>query len=279
MTAPAAADRPAASYAATPTIGLRTRGVHHLALRVTDLARAKVFYVDRLGFPLLMETPELFLFAAGGTAFGVRGPAAETDPADAFTPFRVGLDHVALACDDEAELRRVAAALAAAGVENTGVKLDETLQKNYVAFRDPDGIKWEFYMAEDAAAARRAQLRAAAEAYFAGLAAGDLSRVPYAPDVRLHAPLAPGGASVPQVGPAALAFLEGVLPLIGEVRVLDYYVNDELTGITATALVGITSPAVTLRVADRFTIDAAGRIVEQENHYDPRVVTDAGSAR
>ena len=33
-----------------------------------------------------------------------------------------------------------------AGVENTGVKLDETLQKLYVAFKDPDGIKWEFYM-------------------------------------------------------------------------------------------------------------------------------------
>jgi glyoxylase I family protein len=59
----------------------------------------------------------------------------------------VGLDHVALACDDEAELRRVAGALTASGIENTGVKLDEALQRRYVAFRDPDGIKWELYMA------------------------------------------------------------------------------------------------------------------------------------
>ena len=128
-------------------IGIRTPGVHHVALRVTDLGRARVFYIDRLGFPLLMETPELLLFAAGGTAFGVRAPAEETDPGDRFSPFRVGLDHVALACQDEAELRRVAAALSAAGVENTGVKRDEVLGANYVAFRDPDGIKWELYMA------------------------------------------------------------------------------------------------------------------------------------
>jgi uncharacterized glyoxalase superfamily protein PhnB len=52
------------------------------------------------------------------------------------------LDHIALACDDETELERVAAALTEAGVENTGVKLDETLGKRYVAFKDPDRIAW-----------------------------------------------------------------------------------------------------------------------------------------
>jgi glyoxylase I family protein len=132
--------------AETPAIAIRTPGVHHFTLRVTDLARAKVFYADRLGFPVLMQTPDLLLFLAGGTAFGVRGPAPETDPADAFSPFRVGLDHVALACPDEEELRRVADALSTAGIENTGVKVDGTLQRNYLAFRDPDGIKWELYM-------------------------------------------------------------------------------------------------------------------------------------
>lgn len=147
MSATAIAPSLAPSTFAAPTIDIRTPGVHHIALRVTDLARARVFYVDRLGFPLLLETPELFLCAAGATAIGVRGPAPDTDPADAFTPFRVGLDHVALACTDEAELRRVAGALTASGIENTGVKLDEALQRRYVAFRDPDGIKWELYMA------------------------------------------------------------------------------------------------------------------------------------
>lgn len=264
-------------FAAPPAIAIQTPGVHHVTLRVTDLARAKVFYIDRLGFPLLMETPDLILFLAGGTAFGIRGPTADTDLADSFTPFRVGLDHVALACTDEGELRRVAIGLTAAGIENTGVKMDETLKRNYVAFRDPDGIKWELYMAEDSAAKRRAQLLAVAEAYMAGLASKDLSRIPYAEDVRLRAPLAPGGAQATQVGPAARAFLEGVLPLVGDVSILDQYVNDDLTGICTAALVSITSPPVILRVVDRFVVDADGKIVEQENHYDPRGVTDQPS--
>jgi catechol 2,3-dioxygenase-like lactoylglutathione lyase family enzyme len=126
-------------------VNIRTSGVHHVALRVTDLPRARVFYLERLGFPLLMNSPDLFLFAAGGTAFGIRGPAPTTDPQDSFSPFRVGLDHVALACADQGELRRVAEALSASGIENTGVKLDDVLGKLYVSFRDPDGIKWEFY--------------------------------------------------------------------------------------------------------------------------------------
>jgi glyoxylase I family protein len=94
-----------------------------------------------------LNSPDLFLFAAGGTAFGVRGPAADTPPGDRFNPPRVGLDHVALGCADEGELNRVAEALEAAGVENTGVKLDETLGKRYVAFKGPDRIAWEFYSA------------------------------------------------------------------------------------------------------------------------------------
>lgn len=127
------------------SIQMKTPGVHHIALRATDLERSKKFYTETLGFPLLMEVPGLFLFAAGQTAFGVRGPEKNTLK-ETFDPHRVGLDHLALGCEDEAELERVASALKEAGVENTGVKLDETLGKRYVAFKDPDRISWEFYM-------------------------------------------------------------------------------------------------------------------------------------
>lgn len=127
-------------------INLQTPGVHHVAIRVTDLPRARQFYIDRLGFTYLMGNDDIFLFAAGGTAFGVRGPDAATAADDRFSPFRVGLDHIALACAEEGELRRVADALSAWGIESTGVKRDPTLDKLYVAFTDPDGIKWEFYM-------------------------------------------------------------------------------------------------------------------------------------
>ena len=122
-----------------------TPGVHHVGLRVSDIARARRFYTETLGFPVLLDRPDVFLFRAGGTAIGIRGPAADTPPDDSFNSSRVGLDHVALGCANEGELNRVAAALQAAGVENTGVKLDEALGKRYVAFKDPDRIAWEFY--------------------------------------------------------------------------------------------------------------------------------------
>lgn len=127
-------------------IGIQTTGVHHVALRCSDLERARRFYSETLGFPIVLEGEGIFLFIAGSTAFAIRAPTERTPAEDRFTPFRVGLDHVALGCEDEAELERVTDALQRAGVENTGVKLDETLGKKYVAFKDPDRIAWELYM-------------------------------------------------------------------------------------------------------------------------------------
>ncbi len=123
----------------------QTPGIHHIALRTSDMARAKTFYTETLGFPLAMEVPDLFIFIAGGTFIGMR-PATVSSPDEKFNPFNIGLDHLALGCADEAELNRVAEALKAANVENTGVKMDSTLGKNYVSFKDPDRINWEFYM-------------------------------------------------------------------------------------------------------------------------------------
>lgn len=124
-----------------------TPSVHHVALRVADFDRARRFYVDTLGFDVALEKPNFLIFFAGKTAIALRGPENGTPKDDVFNPYRVGLDHLALACEDEQELERVAEALGQAGIENTGVKTDETLGKRYVAFKDPDRIAWEFYMA------------------------------------------------------------------------------------------------------------------------------------
>ncbi len=127
-------------------VNMATSGIHHLTLRVSDFERARRFYTQTLGFSPIMEMPNLLIFTAGGTAIAIRGPDEKTPQGDQFNPHRVGLDHLALACSDEGELERVARALEQAGVENTGVKTDETLGKRYVAFKDPDRIAWEFYM-------------------------------------------------------------------------------------------------------------------------------------
>lgn len=128
-------------------VNMNTSGVHHVALRVSDVERSKKFYVETLGFEHLMDAENFCLVRAGGTAFGLRGRTDEMPEGDKFNPHRVGVDHIALACSDASELKRVADALSAAGIENTGAKLDDTLGKDYVAFKDPDRIAWEFYMA------------------------------------------------------------------------------------------------------------------------------------
>ncbi|MEP6628777.1 MAG: VOC family protein [Ginsengibacter sp.] len=121
-----------------------TKGIHHIALRCTDMEITKKFYRDVLGFTLALDTPDIIGFLAGNIILAFK--KANARPNEIFTPFNIGLDHIALACETEDELQRVAKELSEAGIENTGVKLDETLQKMYVAFKDPDRIQWEFYM-------------------------------------------------------------------------------------------------------------------------------------
>lgn len=129
---------------------------------------------------------------------------------------------------------------------------------------------------------RREQLRAAAEAYFSGLRGKDFSAIPYDDSVSLRAPLCPGGVHHPVEGKDAIR-TQWWQPLVlalenVEIKVLDHYFNDSLTAIITEAEVTIKAldPPATLRVADRFSVNEQGRIVEQENHFDPRDVTNPG---
>jgi len=124
-------------------VNFKTPGIHHVNLRCSDLTASKNFYQNILGFPILLENSELFAFPVG-SVFIVFKKAEDNNR---FNPMTIGTDHVAMACETEEELHRAAKSLSESGVENTGVKLDPTLQKLYVAFKDPDRIQWEFYMA------------------------------------------------------------------------------------------------------------------------------------
>ena len=120
--------------------------IHHIGLRSMDFDVTKDFYQNKLGWKLVMDKPELIIFLTGSVFIAFK----KADPRDKqftkFSPFEVGLDHIAISCETEEELHQFTKKITDAGIENTGVKLDPALNKLYVAFKDPDRIAWEFYM-------------------------------------------------------------------------------------------------------------------------------------
>src|SRR5262245_42948755 len=138
-----------------------------------------------------------------------------------------------------------------------------------VAFPNP--CKESVSMAVPQEEARRAQMKRVAEAYFEGMGKKDMSQVPWDEHVVLRSPLAPGGLDTPLVGHSAvLAWFASLFPVLGAMQVSEYCCSVCLTVIATRADVGITNPPCALRVVDRFTVNADGKIMQQENHYDPR---------
>ncbi len=126
---------------------------------------------------------------------------------------------------------------------------------------------------------RRAQLHAIAREYVTnGLAGKNFDAIPYSDAVSLRAPLCPGGSTTPLVGRENLRVVWWApLPdLISGAEVIDTYVNHDLTAVTVEFRCDIASPRCTLRICDRFTVNSAGHITEQENFFDPRDVTNPG---
>jgi catechol 2,3-dioxygenase-like lactoylglutathione lyase family enzyme len=126
---------------------LNAHGLSHLGLRVTDLARAKRFYVDILGCEVAREIDGAVLINAYGLLIGLYGSDSRSRSHDRFDPFRVGLDHLALAVEDASMLEDLKRGLDLAGVRNNGIEEDPESHDRYISFYDPDGIAWELYVA------------------------------------------------------------------------------------------------------------------------------------
>ena len=128
---------------------LNANGLSHLGLRVTDVTRAKHFYVDTLGCQLVREIDGAVLVNVYGTLFALYGDDLHSASKDHFDPFRVGLDHIALAIEDPNILVNLKQELDAAGVRNNGVEVDLETHDKYISFYAPDGIAWELYAVTD----------------------------------------------------------------------------------------------------------------------------------
>lgn len=124
---------------------LEISGFSHVAIRVTDFQRARRFYVDILGLPVLMEFEGAVLVKVGNALMGILGGAPETKRVDRFDPHRVGLDHVSFAVESVELLERTKRDLDAAKVPNDGIHDEPELNAKGLVFYDPDGIAVELY--------------------------------------------------------------------------------------------------------------------------------------
>lgn len=124
------------------------RGVSHLSLSVTDLARSLEFYRHVVGLPVLVEPFEGAAFSgreamllAGRVAIALQ--AHDSSDGSRFDPLRTGLDHLAFHVSSYAALEDRVAHLRRSGVECSDPR--KVMFGWIVEFRDPDGIQLEFF--------------------------------------------------------------------------------------------------------------------------------------
>lgn len=122
-------------------------GIHHIAFTVTNVTRAKAFYMAILGFQLLAELGPKTLLVNGSTIIALNAAydSAQVPANDRFTENRAGLDHVSFTVADRAALENALEVFEANGVEHGTINdLGQYGLPIYVlAFRDPDNIQLE----------------------------------------------------------------------------------------------------------------------------------------
>jgi len=121
--------------------------ITHVALTVSDLSVSVPWYARLIGAePVLDENTGPFhhtVFAIGGTLLGLHAFPDGSAAGDRFEERRVGLDHLAFACADRAELTRWQDRLDELGIKHGGVV--DAHYGSGLSFRDPDNIALEFF--------------------------------------------------------------------------------------------------------------------------------------
>jgi catechol 2,3-dioxygenase-like lactoylglutathione lyase family enzyme len=120
----------------------------HVALTVRDLAVSVPWYQALLeAEPVLDEDTDpdfhhTVYLLGNNTLLGLH-QHQQPAPAERFSEFRVGLDHVAFGCADRAELEKWARRLDELGIAHGQIK--DASYGSGLSFRDPDGIALEFF--------------------------------------------------------------------------------------------------------------------------------------
>ncbi|HVE63627.1 MAG TPA: VOC family protein [Mycobacteriales bacterium] len=119
--------------------------IGHAALTVSDLSRSVPWYEALFGAkPVVDEDTGPFrhvVWALGTTLVGLH---QFPDPvAGAFDERRPGLDHLAFACADRAELEKWESRLSELGIAHGGIV--DAGYGSGLSFRDPDNLALEFF--------------------------------------------------------------------------------------------------------------------------------------
>ncbi|MDD1793190.1 VOC family protein [Enterovibrio sp. ZSDZ42] len=124
-------------------------GVHHVALIVSDIERAKHFYLNVLGLRLLDEH-----YRAERDSWKVDIGLPDGRQLELFSfpnspqrpsyPEAQGLRHLAFQCVD---VERVVKQLKRQGVDCEPIRIDPYTSRRFTFFSDPDGLPLELYEA------------------------------------------------------------------------------------------------------------------------------------
>jgi glyoxylase I family protein len=125
---------------------ITTGSVHHVTLTVTDVARARDFYKNVLGFQVALEYGPKILLTNGQMVLAV-SPAPDPSRAssgDRFDENRVGLDHLSFSVANRDELDDAVRIFDEREVSHGEIEdLGDALRLYTLAFRDPDNIQLE----------------------------------------------------------------------------------------------------------------------------------------
>jgi glyoxylase I family protein len=130
---------------------VRSTGVHHVDLVVSSIERSLPFYRDLLaplGYHGISEVEgergeTIYYLWGPGTSIGLR--QAQTQPAEPYDRYAIGLHHLAFEATSRAAVDERARWLGEAGAEIESGPQEYAYQLGYYAlfFYDPDGIKLE----------------------------------------------------------------------------------------------------------------------------------------
>jgi len=124
-------------------MSLHTGGLHTSRFE-RPICRERSGSIRDAAFSRMREADGAVLLNANGTVLDYWAPSGDS-PKDRFDPFRVGLDHIALAVDNaESCTSSTAIAAAGGGVRNNGVGTTP-LRAPGTSLLRPDGIAWELY--------------------------------------------------------------------------------------------------------------------------------------